>query len=87
MLAGCSTTAPIITTTTKFVEPPSVLLRDCSIPQPPSKTSYLKSDFNNREKLLADYSLSQITSLGECNIDKAALRSWVVNQKKIYQSE
>ena len=55
---------------------PDTLLYDCSIPPPPSKDVYLKSDPTNREYILSVYIQDLLIQLSDCGQHMEAIREW-----------
>lgn len=83
LLTGCKTI--VYVPTPVFVEPPEVLIRECDILAPPSKSLYMKSTYAGKEALLTDYAVDQTLNLTNCNEDKKALQKWVKRQKTIFE--
>lgn len=84
LLVGCGATTSEIVVRSKFIEPPTVLLKDCLIPVPPNKDLYLMASLQEREGLLYEYAMTQTLELSKCNADKQSLKKWVEEQKAIF---
>jgi hypothetical protein len=54
-LVGCATTDKMVVTKIKIVEPPALLLKECTIEQPPSKEQYAQAE------LVEQYKSPQLT--------------------------
>lgn len=87
-LMGCSSTPKtqeVIVEKTKHivVVPSPELTRDCSVPAPADKDTYLKS--TDKEKLLTDNIIDLYGSLAECNKQWSGLRIWFDKQKQNFE--
>ncbi len=90
-LTGCSFTPKepreVVVTKTKhvLVLPPDNLLQDCTITPPPPKKTYIYKNYKEKEEILVDFGAKQTKNLGDCNADKASLRSWRDKAKSSYR--
>lgn len=77
----------IITTETKYVGIPDVLIKDCLIPAPPNKEKYLKSSLVEKEILLSELYLDVVSLNTQCNIRLSHARDYQEKMKKLYNLE
>jgi hypothetical protein len=87
LLTGCPATAPIIQYRNVLVSPPDSLLQDCKVEEPPERQRYMQSDWPDKEKLLTENIRGHIKNGAVCNVDKASLRRWKVEQEQIYKDK
>lgn len=86
-LTGCETFGGgkvVKDTKVIFKEVPEEYMKDCEVDTPPGRTEYLAADYQAKEALLSTHARTNLKNLGKCNADKALLRKWNEDQKKIY---
>lgn len=90
VLVGC-TPAPVIKTVTqiefKAIDLPPVLLKPCSVTEPPPREDYLAADDKQREEYLTLYTLGLLGDLKVCNNQIHQLKLIRDEQIKAYQSK
>jgi hypothetical protein len=87
LLSGCPASAPIIQFKTVVISPPDSMLQDCKTEEPPDAATYIASNWPGKEKLLIENNRSQIKNISLCNVDKQGLRTWKVDQLKLYNEK
>lgn len=85
MLTGCFGTTKIVTvkeTTTVVLTSPKAYTAATPVPAPSfTKEEYEQADWVTRSQFNAKLSATLYQSIGQCNADKASLRSWEVKEK------
>jgi hypothetical protein len=74
-------------TKTVLIVPPEGMLKEAQKLPPPDRETYLKSGFQDKEKLLVDLTISLYTEIDKCNSGVVNHRVWLDKQKKLYTKE
>lgn len=86
MMVGCQTIPPPpVVIRYVAVLPPDSLLIDCFVVPPPDRALYLRSELEQRERLLIDVGMSQNKELTKCRLNTKGLRNWKAEQKLLYK--
>lgn len=84
-LTGCATAPAITTTQYVLIKPPSEMVKDCLVEAPPAIEKYLSVSFSEKEKLLYQFSDTQLNNLAKCNKQWKSLRAWISSQDLLYK--
>lgn len=93
LITGCSTTAPkleptiVYNTKIKPVPIPAYLLENCPIPLPPNRENYVKLTPEEKEEVLANYTIELHKNITKCNNTVDAVRDWNVKQLKAFTDQ
>lgn len=89
MLAGCCLFKPTVVhdTVYKYVEIPGSLLIQCDVTKPPFKEDYLSLTYRNKEEALTVFSTSLLKDINLCNNKIKDIKSWSIEQSKIYSGK
>ncbi|WP_144106747.1 hypothetical protein [Paraburkholderia sp. BCC1886] len=84
-LTACPASLPTLQTKYNNWMPdlPSTLTTPCPVAPPPDKTAYTTMTAEGKEDAWNHSYSAQTVNVGNCNIDKAQLRSWWTQQKAI----
>lgn len=86
LMTGCGSTKIVYKDKFIILDIPTLYLNQCNVTKPPVKLDYIKLNQINKEMVLADYSMSLLSDLSECNIQQTGLKDWYTEQKKIYST-
>ena len=67
----------------RLVDIPDTLLQQCKSTLPPSKVEFISSTHQQREQLLADYSISLLNDIRNCNDQLNGIKKLQEEQRKI----
>jgi hypothetical protein len=85
-LMGCATAPPHITSVNyQLVVPAPELLKNCIMVAPPNVKEYATATVSQKETMLYNFSMAELTSLAKCNKQWESLRAWQDQQKLIYK--